>query len=337
MLSRLASCSRAVRRVAKRNYSTTTPAVGFIGLGMMGAPMAMNLAKAGHRVVLCDVDDDRAAATAAAAGSSATAVATPAEVASAAGVEAVVTMLPSSKHVLHVYESDDGVLAGAAANTTLGDKSLLCIDSSTIEPTVASSCAAKWREKGVAYIDAPVSGGVPGATAGTLTFMVGANEETDVDRAKPLLDVMGANVVVCGKAGAGQAAKVCNNLVLAISMIGVSEAMNLGQRLGLEKKLLASIFNTSTARCWSSDSYNPVPGVMEAVPAARDYEGGFGSALMSKDLGLAVDAARAVQAPLLLGGSAAELYKLLCAHGLGGRDFGVIYKFLQQQQRDEEK
>merc|ERR1712216_7218 len=150
-------------------------------------------------------------------------------------------------------------------------------------------------------IDAPVSGGVGGAAAGTLSFMVGANTKADLEDAKGVLDIMGSNIFHCGDNGAGEATKLCNNLLLGISMVGVCEAYALGEKLGLDAKVLASVINTSTGRCWSTDTYNPFPGVMEGVPASRDYEGGFGSALMLKDLGLAIDAAKSGNQPLPLG------------------------------------
>jgi 3-hydroxyisobutyrate dehydrogenase len=201
------------------------------------------------------------------------------------------------------------------------------IDASTIDPATAQEVAGKAKEKGSAMLDAPVSGGVMGAENATLSFMLGG-EPVDVERAKPLLSLMGKNIVHCGAVGTGQVAKICNNLVLAISMIGVSEAMNLGVTLGIDPKILAGIFNTSSARCWSSEVYNPVPGVLPNVPSSRGYTGGFGSALMAKDVGLAVAAANAVKAPLPLGGVALQLYNLLGAHGHGGRDFSVVYEFL---------
>ena len=187
--------------------------------------------------------------------------------------------------------------------------------------------AARAHEKGSVLLDAPVSGGVLGAENATLTFMLGG-APADVERAKPLLSAMGKNIVHCGATGTGQIAKICNNLVLAISMIGVSEAMNLGVTLGIDPKVLAGIFNTSSARCWSSEVYNPVPGVLPNVPASRGYTGGFGSALMAKDVGLAVAAAHAKQVPLPLGGAALQVYNLLGAQGHGQRDFSVVYEFL---------
>ena len=239
----------------------------------------------------------------------------------AAASDVVITMLPSNPHVREVYCGADGVLEGARAGSIM-------IDSSTIDPNVAREVAASVAAAGSKLIDAPVSGGVGGAEAGTLTFMVGG-DTSDLEAARPVLEVMGANIVHCGDVGTGQVAKLCNNLVLGISMAGVAEAMNMGARLGIDEKTLAGIMNTSTARCWSSDTYNPCPGVMEGVPASRDYEGGFGAALMQKDLGLALDAARAVGATVPMGANAHQIYSLISAHGAGGKDFGVVFKFLQ--------
>ena len=191
-----------------------------------------------------------------------------------------------------------------------------------------SSTAAEAEKAGAVMVDAPVSGGVGGAEAGTLTFMVGGTDDA-FERSKAVLEIMGANIVHCGGVGTGEVAKLCNNLVLGISMAGVCEAMNLGVQMGIDKKKLADIMNTSTARCWSSDTYNPCPGVMEGVPASRGYEGGFGSALMQKDLGLVMDAGKTMGAPLPMGASAHQLYSFMSAHGAGQKDFGALYEFLQ--------
>jgi 3-hydroxyisobutyrate dehydrogenase len=185
------------------------------------------------------------------------------------------------------------------------------------------------KSKNYVFVDAPVSGGVNGAKQGTLTFMVGSRDKTDFERSKQLLQTMGKNIVHCGGPGTGEVAKICNNLVLAISMIGVSEAMNLGVKLGMDRNVLAGIMNSSTARCWSSDSYNPAPGVAPpTVPSSNDYEGGFGSSLMLKDLGLAGDAARDAGTPIPLGNAAQSLYQTMVVNGLGKKDFSVVYRFL---------
>lgn len=206
----------------------------------------------------------------------------------------------------------------------------LLIDCSTIDPTVTRTLAAAAGQRKLRMVDAPVSGGVGGAEAGTLTFMVGG-AAADFDAAKPLLAAMGKNIVHCGAAGTGQVAKLCNNLILGISMNAVAEAMNLGVKLGADPKVLAAIVNTSSGRCWSSEVYNPVPGVLPNVPSARGYSGGFGSALMAKDLGLALDAAKAAGAPLATGSAALSVYQMLMAHGMGGKDFSAVYAFLAGQ------
>jgi 3-hydroxyisobutyrate dehydrogenase len=290
--------------------------IAFIGLGHMGAPMAMNLLKAGHELKVFDVVkahvDALIEAGAAAAGSAKEC---------AAGGELVITMLPSSPHVKAVYLEKDGVLAGVAKGVTL-------IDSSTIDPHSAREVALKAESQGNPMADAPVSGGTGGAQAGTLTFMVGGTPEV-FTRITPVLKHMGKNIVFCGESGTGQVAKICNNLLLGITMIGVAEAMNLGSALGIDAKVLAGIINTSSGRCWSSDTYNPFPGVMDNVPAARGYTGGFGADLMLKDLGLAADAARQAKQSVVLGAAAQQLYQLFSAQGFGAQDFSAIIKLYQ--------
>jgi 3-hydroxyisobutyrate dehydrogenase len=285
--------------------------IAFIGLGHMGAPMARNLLKAGHSLTVFDVVPGNVEALQRAGASAAKS----ARLAAASG-ELVITMLPSSPHVKAVYLGDDGVLAGAARGTTL-------IDSSTIDPHTAREVAVRAAERGNPMADAPVSGGTGGAEAGTLTFMVGSSAAV-FERIAPLLRAMGKNIVHCGEAGTGQVAKICNNLLLGITMIGVSEAMNLGSALGIDPKVLAGIINTSSGRCWSSDTYNPYPGVMENVPAARGYTGGFGADLMLKDLGLATDAAKLSKQSVVLGAAAQQLYQLFSAQGQGSQDFSAI-------------
>ena len=291
--------------------------IAFIGLGNMGGPMARNLLKAGHSLTVFDVVkrnvETLRAAGAAAAGS--------AKLAAAAG-ELVITMLPSSPHVKSVYLGEDGVLAGVPAGVAL-------IDSSTIDPHSAREVATAAAAHGNPMADAPVSGGTGGVEAGTLTFMVGA-EPALFDAIKPTLAQMGKNIVHCGGAGTGQVAKICNNMLLGISMVGVAEAMNLGAALGIEPKVLAGIINTSSGRCWSSDTYNPYPGVMENVPAARGYTGGFGADLMLKDLGLATDAAKQAKQSVAMGAMAQQLYQLWSSQGGGAQDFSAIIKLLQK-------
>jgi 3-hydroxyisobutyrate dehydrogenase len=294
--------------------------IAFIGLGHMGAPMARNLLKAGHALVVYDVvkaNVDLLVAAGASAQSSARLATKEAEL--------VITMLPSSPHVRTVYLGEDGVLAGVARGIPL-------VDSSTIDPHTAREVAQSAEKHGNPMADAPVSGGTGGAEAGTLTFMVGAAPELFA-AVQPVLAKMGKNIVHCGGSGNGQVAKICNNMLLAISMIGVSEAMTLGVALGMDAKVLAGIINTSSGRCWSSDTYNPYPGVMESVPASRDYTGGFGADLMLKDLGLATDAAKLAKQPVALGALAQQLYQMFSSQGGGARDFSAIIKLFQKMDR----
>lgn len=286
--------------------------IGFLGLGHMGAPMARNLLKAGHRLTVFDPVPASVAALVEAGAQAADSAAAAAR----AEVELIVTMLPAAAHVKAVYLGDDGLLAHVRPG-------VLLIDSSTIDPHSAREVAAAASRHGNPMLDAPVSGGTGGATAGTLTFMVGG-ADADFDRAQPVLAAMGKNIVHCGGNGNGQAAKVANNMLLGISMIGVAEAMSLGVALGVDPQVLAGIINTSSGRCWSSDTYNPYPGVMDNVPASRGYSGGFGTDLMLKDLGLASEAAKQARQPVILGALAQQLYQAFSAQGNGQLDFSAI-------------
>jgi len=302
-------------------FSTSLKPIGFIGLGNMGSHMANNLAKAGFPVVAHDVNETAVNSLHQRYANQVKVVKSPSAVASEASE--IITMLPSSPHVQKVYcDSETGILRSVQPNALL-------IDASTIDPNVCREVAKYALQRKAILLDAPVSGGVGGAEKGTLTFMVGGADTVVFERAKQLLQHMGKNIVNCGNSGNGQVVKLCNNLALAIEMIGISEAMNLGISLGMDAKVLAGIFNTSTARCWSSDTYNPVPGVMEGVPASRGYAGGFGVDLMTKDLGLATNAAHQSRIPLPLGGQALQLYTLLSAHGSGSKDFSSVFEFLK--------
>ncbi|WP_278412647.1 3-hydroxyisobutyrate dehydrogenase [Stutzerimonas kunmingensis] len=286
--------------------------IGFIGLGNMGAPMAHNLLKAGHQLSVFDLN---AAAVENLVGAGALPVDSPTAIAQG-NAELIITMLPAAAHVKSVYLGENGLIASSRAGVML-------IDCSTIDPHSAREVAKAAAEHGNPMLDAPVSGGTGGAAAGTLTFMVGGND-ADFDRAQPILAAMGKNIVHCGAAGNGQVAKVANNMLLGISMIGVAEAMALGVALGMDAKTLAGVINTSSGRCWSSDTYNPFPGVLDNVPASRGYSGGFGSDLMLKDLGLATEAAKQVRQPVILGALAQQLYQSFSAQGHGGLDFSAI-------------
>ena len=294
--------------------------IAFIGLGHMGAPMARNLLKAGHTLKVFDVVAESVRKFADLGCESA---ASPADC--ARDVELVITMLPSSPHVRAVYTAQNGnggVLAGVA-------KGVLLIDSSTIDPQTAREVASAANKHGNPMVDAPVSGGTGGAEAGTLTFMVGG-ELTEFVKAKPVLQAMGKNIVHCGGAGNGQVAKICNNMMLAIEMIATAEGMALATKLGMDAKVFAGIANTSSGRCWSSDTYNPYPGVLENVPAARGYSGGFGADLMLKDLTLVTEAAKAAKQPVMLGAAAQQLYQMHSANGNGALDFSSIIKLYKK-------
>jgi 3-hydroxyisobutyrate dehydrogenase len=285
--------------------------ISFIGLGHMGAPMARNLIKAGHALIVFDIVKANVDALTAVG-----AIAAPSLKDCAAQGEIVITMLPSSPHVKAVYLGADSVLAGVA-------RGVILIDCSTIDPHCAREVAAQCLAQGNPMADAPVSGGTGGAEAGTLTFMVGGAQDV-FEQIAPILKHMGRNIVHCGATGTGQVAKICNNMLLGVTMIGVAEAMSLGAALGIDAKVLAGIINTSSGRCWSSDTYNPYPGVMDNVPAARGYQGGFGADLMLKDLGLAADAARQAKQSVVMGSAAQQLYQMFSAQGFGGKDFSAI-------------
>jgi 3-hydroxyisobutyrate dehydrogenase len=289
--------------------------IAFIGLGNMGGPMARNLIKAGHVLKVFDLSAGAVKMLAEAGGQRA-------ETANDAVRDAdiVVTMLPAGHHVRSVY-LDNGVLANAK-------KSALLIDSSTIDVDSAKAVHAAADKAGFDFIDAPVSGGTGGAEAGTLTFMCGGTD-CAFARAKPVLERMGKRIILAGGAGAGQAAKMCNNMLLAICMIGTCEAFVLGEKLGLDPQKLFEIASTSSGQCWSLSTYCPVPGPVPTSPANRAYAGGFASALMLKDLKLSQAAAQAVGAPTPLGAEATQLYSLFAAQGHEGLDFSGIINMLR--------
>jgi 3-hydroxyisobutyrate dehydrogenase len=289
--------------------------IGFIGLGNVGLPMASNLVKAGHVVTGFDVVAGQVGKLSAIGGLAA------ALVADAAQAEAIITMLPAGEHVREVYCGEGGVIATAAPGALL-------IDSSTIDVATERDVAALAAAKGLDMVDAPVSGGVAGATAGTLTFMVGGPDAAFV-RAKPILEAMGKTIVHAGGAGTGQAAKICNNMILGVSMIAVSEAFLLAEKLGLDAQRLFDIASKSSGQCWSMTSYCPVPGLVPTSPANRGYQAGFTAAMMLKDLRLAQDAARDVEAATPLGAAAAALYTKFTEHGHAVKDFSGIIEFLR--------
>ena len=294
-------------------------AIGFIGLGNMGAPMAANLVKAGHQVTGYDIVPAAIAALLAAGGRAAASAAE----AVAAG-DVVITMLPAGPQVREVYLGNGGVL-GRARNDAL------LVDCSTIDVETARAVAAAAREAGFDMVDAPVSGGTAGAAAASLTFMVGGDAAAFA-RARPVLDAMGRTIVHTGPAGNGQAVKICNNMMLAISMIGVCEAFTLAHKLGLTSQTLFDVVSKSTGQSWALTGYCPVPGPVPTSPANRDYAAGFTAAMMLKDLRLAQQAAGAAAAPTPLGGTAAALYQLFVDEGMGGLDFSAIYRFIAKSE-----
>ena len=289
--------------------------IGFFGLGNMGGPMAANLARAGHAVTGYDV-----------AGTTAEGVAKAQSAQDAAsGREVVITMLPNGRILRDVYEEI----------VDYGDKGALYIDCSTVDVESALYAHAKARAAGLASLDAPVSGGVAGAAAGTLTFMVGGEEEA-FGRGLPLFEIMGQKAVHCGAAGTGQSAKICNNMILGISMIGVCEAFALADRLGLDRRKMFDVVSTSSGYCWSLNNYCPAPGVGPQSPADNDYRPGFAAELMLKDLMLSQAAAESVGAATPLGAAATAFYQAFVDHGGRGRDFSAVLPRLVEMKRGDE-
>lgn len=294
-------------------------AIGFIGLGNMGGPMAKNLVAAGHEVRGFDVVEDsvkRAEENGVIRAGSAAEAAESAEV--------VFTMLPAGQHVREVYLGEVGILASAGHAT-------LFIDSSTIDVGTAREVISAAEVAGHTMIDAPVSGGVAGAEAGTLTMMVGGSESA-FERARTYLEIVGKKVVHAGGAGNGQAAKVCNNMILGISMIAISEAFTLGKKLGLDPQALFDISSQASGSCWAMLNHNPVPGIVETAAANRDYKPGFSTAMMHKDLKLSQEAASQAGAATPLGAEAAALYTLFVNSGHGHLDYSAIIKMIEGQE-----
>jgi 3-hydroxyisobutyrate dehydrogenase len=290
--------------------------IGFIGTGTMGQPMLSNLLKKGHGIVAYDVVEAMLEGAvkrgASRAGSAADA---------AKQSELVVTMLPSSSHVETAYLGAGGVLEGAAAGR-------LCIDMSTIDPAASRRVAEAAKRRGVRFIDAPVSGGVPRAEDGTLAIMVGG-EARDVEEARPVLACMGANVIHVGPVGAGEVAKICNNLIAGVAAVAVSEAFRIAEGFGVDPKVLTEVIAKSSGNTWVMEHMHPVPGLVGKAPANRDYAPGFMTDLMAKDLGLAVSAARDLRVPVFVAPAAQQVLRLASSHGLGRKDFSVVYDFLR--------
>jgi 3-hydroxyisobutyrate dehydrogenase len=291
--------------------------IAFIGLGNMGGPMAANLVKAGHSVTAFDLMPEALATFEQAGGKTADSA-----LAAVQGAEVVVSMLPAGKHVAGLYTGPEGLLAQMPAGT-------LVVDSSTIDVATAQEVGAAAAAADILFVDAPVSGGVSGATAGTLSFIVGG-EAASFERAKPFLEAMGKNIFHAGAAGAGQIAKMCNNMLLSVLMAGTAEALQLGIDNGLDPKVLSDIMVKSSGRNWTLEIYNPVPGVMEGVPSSNDYQGGFMVDLMNKDLGLALGAADSGESMVPMGKQAAALFAAHGEEGNGRMDFSSIFEHYQK-------
>jgi 3-hydroxyisobutyrate dehydrogenase len=292
--------------------------IAFIGLGNMGAPMAINLVKAGHSVRAFDLSTEAVQKVAAEG-----AVGCESAVDSVQEVEILVTMLPAGKFV-------EGVLLTNEALFDQLNPETLIIDASTIDAATSKKMAAEAAQRNFSFIDAPVSGGTAGAAAGTLSFMVGGSE-ADFQRAMPILQCMGKNIFHAGDSGAGQVAKACNNMLLAILMAGTAEALNLGINNGMDPSVLSEIMSKSSGSNWTLDCYNPVPGVMENVPASRDYQGGFFVDLMGKDLGLAMDISQTSSSAVPMGSTAKSLFNLHQAQGKGSLDFSSIIQLFTKE------
>ncbi|WP_286262418.1 3-hydroxyisobutyrate dehydrogenase [Thalassotalea atypica] len=295
--------------------------VAFIGLGNMGGPMAVNLVKAGHQVCVYDLSA-QAVIDVVEHGAS-TAVSAQECVKDA---EFIISMLPAGKHVASVYLGENGLINHIQAGS-------LVIDSSTIDAQTSIVVGSTLKEQGIEFIDAPVSGGVGGATAGTLSFMVGGSVE-NFNRAKSVLDNMGKNIFHAGEHGAGQVAKVCNNMLLSVLMAGTAEALQLGIANGLDPKVLSNIMSKSSGSNWTLDVYNPCPDVMENVPSSNDYQGGFMVDLMAKDLGLAMDTAVTSQSSTPMGSLARSLYAMHASAGNGGKDFSSIFNLFNKESKE---
>jgi 3-hydroxyisobutyrate dehydrogenase len=295
--------------------------IGFIGTGTMGQPMLANLVKKGFQVVAWDVVpaalDAAEKLGAARAGSIRE---------TAAEGDLVITMLPSSANVEAAYLGVGGIIEGAEAGR-------LCVDMSTIDPGTSQRVATRLRERGIRFIDAPVSGGVGGAAAGTLAIMVGGDNR-DLDEARPALAAMGSNIIHVGAVGAGEVAKLCNNLISGSALIAVAEAFRIGEAFGVDLQILTSVIAKSSGATWVMEHMHPVPGIVDGAASSRQYAPGFMTDLMAKDLGLAVNAAREKRVPVVVAPAAQQLYRMASSHGLGREDFSSVYKFLKPSSDD---
>jgi 3-hydroxyisobutyrate dehydrogenase len=294
--------------------------VGFVGIGNMGSLMAKHLINKGHKVTVFDLNKSAVNELVKQGAKAATSVAQLGET-----CQRVFTMLPTPDIIIDTYTGQDGLLSCASSSTVL-------VDSSTIDPGTAQLVHKAASAKNVKFFDAPVAGAVPAARAGTLVFMVGGDEKDIKELLEPYLLCMGTSVYPCGPIGSGCVAKICNNMMLAISMLGLSEALHLGKNFGLDPKMVSEIINKGSGRCWSSEIYNPHPGIVPTAPSTNDYNGGFRASLLYKDLGLASKVAREVCSPTPLGSLTHEIYRLLVNDGqLSDKDFSVVYKYLSKK------
>jgi 3-hydroxyisobutyrate dehydrogenase len=295
--------------------------IGFIGTGTMGQPMLANLVKKGFSVTAFDLVS---AALEAAVRLGAERAASAGE--AAANCELVITMLPSSANVEAVYLGSGGIAENAAQGR-------LCVDMSTIDPGTSQRVAARLKERGIRFLDAPVSGGVGGATAGRLAIMVGG-DAVDLAEARPALAAMGSNIIHVGGVGAGEVAKLCNNLISGSALIAVAEAFRIGEAFGVDPQILTSVIAKSSGATWVMEHMHPVPGIVDSAASSRQYSPGFMTDLMAKDLALAVNAAREKRVPVVVAPAAQQLYRLASSHGLGREDFSSVYKFLKPSNDD---
>src|ERR1700731_781482 len=289
--------------------------IGFIGTGTMGQPMLANLVKKGFEVVAFDVVPAALEAAIALGAARAGSVGE-----AAANCDLVITMLPSSANVEAVYLGSGGIVESAAQGR-------LCVDMSTIDPGTSQRVAARLKEGGMRFLDAPVSGGVGGATAGTLAIMVGG-DAGDLEEARPARAAMGSNIIHVGDTGAGEVAKLCNNLIAGVAFVAVSEAFRIAEGYGVDLKVLTQVIAKSSGATWVMEKNHPVPGIDPNSSASRDYAPGFMTDLMAKDLGLAVNAAREKRVPVAVAAAAQQVYRMASAHGLGRKDCASVYRFL---------
>jgi len=290
--------------------------IGFLGVGTMGLPMATNLVKKGFTVTAYDLNPE---AIKAAVAAGMTGAASAAE--AVTGADIVVTMLPSSPHVEAAYGGDGGVINAARKGT-------LCVDMSTVDPAASRRVATAAAERGIRFVDAPVSGGTPRATDGTLAIMVGGSVE-DFQAALPTLQAMGTNVIHVGPVGSGEVAKLCNNLVAGVAAVAVSEAFRIAEGFGVDPKVVTEVIAKSSGNTWVMEHMHPVPGIVARAASTNGYAPGFMTDLMCKDVGLAVDAARNLRIPLFVAPAAQQVYRLASSHGLARKDFTSVYTFLK--------